>query len=91
MSHRARSSAEKAKELYVCDGELFGYCADGTKNPPYFLQIHQIKSTKLIMRENLQIFEVFQVFKSPPGDSSYVVVVEEAVEEREQRLRRAEV
>lgn len=35
---------------------------------------------------NSQIFEVFQVFKCPPGDSTYMIVVEEAVEKREQNL-----
>lgn len=37
---------------------------------------------------DLQIFEVFQVFKSPPGDASYVVVVEKSVEKRDVAVRR---
>lgn len=26
-------------------------------------------------KDNLQIFKVFQIFKSPPGDPSYTIVV----------------
>lgn len=35
----------------------------------------------------LQIFEVFQVFKRPPGDPSYMIVVEEAVKNTQVIIR----
>lgn len=37
---------------------------------------------------NLQIFEVFQVFKSPPGNPAYMIVVQESVRRRRRKTMR---